>query len=56
MITCNPASPPSGSSIPKSSEPGFTPKKGPARQSDHVLRNFTGDLEVPLSAVFPNPA
>jgi Uma2 family endonuclease len=31
-------------------------KEGAREALDRVLRNFAGDLEVPLSAVFPNPA
>lgn len=31
-------------------------KDGSREASDRVLRNPAGDLEVPLSAVFPNPA
>ena len=31
-------------------------KEGAREASDRVLRNPAGDLEVPLSAVFPNPA
>jgi|SRR5271165_1695332 len=31
-------------------------KDGAREASDRVLRNAAGDLEVPLSAVFPNPA
>lgn len=31
-------------------------KDGAREASDRVLRNLAGDLEVPLSAVFPNPA
>jgi Uma2 family endonuclease len=31
-------------------------KDGAREASDGVLRNLAGDLEVPLSAVFPNPA
>ena len=31
-------------------------KEGAREALDGVLRNFAGDLEVPLSAVFPDPA
>jgi Uma2 family endonuclease len=31
-------------------------KEGAHEAADRVLRNPAGDLEVPLSAVFPNPA
>jgi Uma2 family endonuclease len=30
--------------------------EGSREASDRVLRNVAGDLEIPLSAVFPNPA
>jgi Uma2 family endonuclease len=31
-------------------------KEGSREVTDRILRNPTGDIEVPLSAVFPNPA